>query len=64
MEATGRVAKADLVPTSAKANLLPSSASFAELAGACERFCELVNAREHRSPVHLPASRPLCPAAW
>jgi hypothetical protein len=40
VEATVRVAKADLVPTSA--NLLPSSASLAELAGACERFCELV----------------------
>jgi transposase len=55
VEATVRVAKADLVPTSA--NLLPSYASFAELAGTCERFCELVNAREHRETRAVPLAR-------
>jgi transposase len=42
-EATVRIAKADLVPT--KANLLTGYNSFAELAEACEGFCEKVNGR-------------------
>lgn len=45
-EATVRIAKADLVPTDH--NLRPGYGSFAELEGACEAFCERVNAREHR----------------
>ena len=44
-ESTVKVAKADLVPTSA--NLLEEYASFAELERACAGFCELVNARPH-----------------
>ena len=44
-EATVRVAKADLVPTSA--NLLEDYDTFAELAVACASFCERVNARPH-----------------
>lgn len=55
VEATVRIAKAELVPTSA--NLLPSYASFAELAGTCERFCEKVNAREHRETRAVPLVR-------
>jgi hypothetical protein len=45
-ESTVKLAKADLVP--ADANLLPEYASFAELEAACEGFCQLVNARQHR----------------
>lgn len=55
VEATVRVAKADLVPTSA--NLLPTYESFAELADACERFCEQVNNREHRETRQTPVVR-------
>lgn len=47
VEATVRVAKADLVPTSA--NLLGAYDTFAELQVACESFCERVNARAHRA---------------
>jgi hypothetical protein len=45
-ESTVKIAKADLVPTSA--NLLDAYASFAELEAACQGFCALVNARPHR----------------
>ena len=45
-EATVRIAKADLVPTSA--NLRPDYGSFAELAAACAAFCDKVNGRPHR----------------
>jgi hypothetical protein len=45
-ENTVKLAKADLVPT--EANLREQYASFAELEGACEAFCEQVNARVHR----------------
>jgi transposase len=55
VEATVRVAKADLVPTTA--NLLAAYASFAELAGACEQFLERVNAREHRETRTVPMVR-------
>lgn len=51
-EATVRIAKADLVPTDA--NLLPAYRSFADLAGACERFVKKVNAREHRGTARIP----------
>jgi transposase len=55
VEATVRIAKADLVPTSA--NLLPVYETFAELHTACERFCEQVNAREHREIRAVPLVR-------
>lgn len=55
VEATVKLAKADLVPTSA--NLLPAYASFTELADACERFCEQVNNREHRESRAVPMLR-------
>lgn len=51
-EATVRIAKADLVPT--KANLLTGYNSFAELAEACEAFCEKVNGRVHRETARIP----------
>jgi hypothetical protein len=52
-EATVRIAKADLVPTDH--NLRPTYADFAELERECERFCERVNAREHRVTRRPPA---------
>lgn len=52
-EATVRIAKADLVPT--LANLRPAYGSFAELARACEAFCEEVNGRPHRETRRAPA---------
>jgi len=52
-EATVRIAKADLVPT--KANLLTGYNSFAELAEACEAFCDRVNGRTHRETARIPA---------
>ena len=52
-EATVRIAKADLVPT--KANLHSGYNSFAELAEACEGFCEKVNNRVHRETNRVPA---------
>jgi transposase len=52
-EATVRIAKADLVPT--KANLLSGYNCFAELAEACEAFCEKVNGRVHRETARIPA---------
>jgi transposase len=55
VEATVKLAKADLVPTSA--NLLPAYDSFAELVDACERFGERVNAREHRETRAVPLVR-------
>ncbi len=51
-EATVRIAKADLVPT--KANLRTGYNSFAELAEACEAFCEKVNNRVHRETNRSP----------
>lgn len=52
-EATVRVAKADLVPTSA--NLRTGYNSFAELVEACEAFCSKVNTRVHRETARIPA---------
>lgn len=46
VEATVRVAKADLVPTDA--NLLGDYADWQALESACESFCAEVNARAHR----------------
>jgi transposase len=54
-EATVRIASADLVPTDA--NLLPSYTSFSELRGACDEFCERVNARPHRATRCPPIER-------
>src|SRR5262245_2835230 len=55
VEATVKIAKADLVPTDA--NLLAGYASFAELAAACEHWCERVNARVHRETGAAPIDR-------
>ncbi|WP_414683136.1 IS21 family transposase [Microbacterium sp. UBA837] len=46
VEASVKLAKADLVPT--EANLRDGYASFAELEAACEQFMDEVNGREHR----------------
>jgi transposase len=54
-EHTVKIAKADLVPTSA--NLLPAYASFADLADACHQWCQRVNARPHRETKVAPADR-------
>ena len=54
-EATVRISSADLVPTDA--NLLLAYASFAELRGACDEFCERVNARPHRATRQAPIER-------
>jgi transposase len=51
-ESTVKVAKADLVPTSA--NLLGAYASFGDLAAACVAFCAQVNARVHRETGRRP----------
>jgi transposase len=51
-ESTVKVAKADLVPTSA--NLLPAYPSFAALAAACAAFCVTVNGRVHRETARRP----------
>jgi hypothetical protein len=55
VEATVRIAKADLVPTDA--NLLAAYGSWGELVDACETFTADVNARPHRAtrrpPVEL-----------
>jgi transposase len=51
-ESTVKIAKADLVPTSA--NLLPAYADFASLAAACVVFCATVNARVHRETGRRP----------
>lgn len=60
-EATVRVAKADLVPTTA--NLLDDYRDFAELAVACAGFEAMVNARPHAETRRPPAKRP-CPSIW
>ncbi len=51
-ESTVRIAKADLVPTSA--NLRESYGSFAELQQACRSFCDEVNSRPHRETGRVP----------
>jgi hypothetical protein len=55
VEATVKIAKADLVPTTA--NLAPVYGSFAELADACFDWCERVNNRVHRETKATPISR-------
>src|SRR6185369_7198149 len=54
-ESTVKVAKADLVPSSA--NLLAVYRGFGELAEACEAFCDKVNTRIHRETAARPAER-------
>ncbi|MBF6208293.1 transposase [Streptomyces gardneri] len=54
-EHTVKIAKADLVPTTA--NLLPEYSSFTELADACWAWCERVNARPHRETAVAPVAR-------
>ncbi|QIS23414.1 IS21 family transposase [Nocardia terpenica] len=54
-EHTVKIAKADLVPTTA--NLLPEYGSFTELADACWSWCERVNARPHRETGAAPIAR-------
>ena len=51
-ESTVKIAKADLVPTSA--NLLPAYPSFAAFAAACAAFCREVNSRVHRETARRP----------
>jgi transposase len=55
VEATVRVAKADLVPT--EANLRGQYASFAELVAACQEWCDHINARPHRETGVAPVAR-------
>ncbi|WP_433230034.1 hypothetical protein ACQP2H_30590 [Micromonospora sp. CA-248260] len=55
VEATVKIAKADLVPTSA--NLAPAYESLAELADACFDWCERVNNRVYRETRAIPAAR-------
>jgi transposase len=51
-ESTVKIAKADLVPKDT--NLRDEYASFAELAEACEAFCDNVNGRVHRVTRRVP----------
>jgi len=55
VEATVRIAKADLVPT--ETNLRGDYGSFAELAVACQDWCEHINGRVHRETGAAPADR-------
>lgn len=54
-ESTVKIAKADLVPTSA--NLLDAYTCFADLVEACEAFGDRVNNRVHRETAAVPAQR-------
>ena len=55
VEATVKIAKADLVPSGA--NLLPAYGSFTELEEACRQFCDRVSGRVHRETAAAPAGR-------
>jgi transposase len=55
VEATVKIAKADLVPT--RANLRADYATFGELVDACAQWCEQVNARPHRETGTAPVAR-------
>jgi Mu transposase, C-terminal domain len=55
VEATVRIAKADLVPT--ETNLRSGYGSFTELVAACEQWCQHVNARVHRETGAVPTDR-------
>jgi transposase len=52
VEATVKIAKADLVPTGT--NLRPEYGSFAELEDACQAWCAQVNNRRHRETRRVP----------
>jgi transposase len=52
VEATVKIAKRDLVPTTA--NLRDDYASFGELIAAADAFCERVNIRAHRETARAP----------
>lgn len=54
-EHTVKIAKADLVPTTA--NLRETYESFADLADACREWCERINARIHRETGVAPLER-------
>jgi hypothetical protein len=55
VEATVRIARADLVPTDH--NLRPAYGSFAELEAACEEWMADVNTRPHRATREPPVTR-------
>ena len=55
VEATVKIAKADLVPTAA--NLGEDYDTFADLAAACHEWCERVNNRAHRETGAAPVLR-------
>jgi hypothetical protein len=55
VEATVKIAKADLVPT--ETNLRGQYATFLDLVAACEQWCEHINARTHRETGAAPADR-------
>jgi transposase len=55
VEATVRIAKADLVPT--EANLRGAYTSFGELVAACQEWCDHINARPHRETGVAPVER-------
>jgi hypothetical protein len=61
-EATVKIAKRDLVPTTA--NLLPEYSSFAELVAAADAFCEKVNSRPHRETGRPPIEMLVEERAW
>jgi transposase len=55
VEATVKIAKADLVPSDA--NLLPAYDGFGALQDACREFCDRVSGRVHRETAAAPAAR-------
>jgi transposase len=55
VEATVKVAKADLVPK--ETNLRGAYTSFAELVAACQEWCDHINARPHRETGVAPVER-------
>jgi transposase len=62
VEATVKIAKRDLVPTTA--NLRDDYADFAELAAAADAFCEQVNARPHRETGRAPVEMVAEEGGW
>lgn len=62
VEATVKIAKRDLVPTTA--NLRDEYASFAELVDAADGFCEKVNTRAHRETGRAPTEMLVEERAW
>jgi Mu transposase, C-terminal domain len=62
VEATVKIAKRDLVPTTA--NLRDDYVSFVELVAAADGFCERVNARPHRETSRAPVEMLVEERAW